>query len=149
MNAAEQANGLELATKIASVVSLFKAQFPDARADLKPWANDPDTRELVDPESIDIGFHLPGWSPKFQCRSMLVQIRWFEEPSTQLRRVIGLEVVGFNHQGEQWRVSTIDDWQFVGNAHPKDLVKTQLRDFCRQTYQLFNGEVSAEIDGER
>lgn len=140
MNAAEQAKGLELTTKIASVVSLFKTQFPDARADLKPWANDPDTRNLVDPDSIDIGFHLPGWSPRFQCRSMLVQIRLFQDPSLEQQRLIGLDVVGFNHQGEQWRLSTIDAWEFFGKAHPRDAVKTCLRDFCRQTYELFNGD---------
>lgn len=48
MNAVEQARGLEFATKIAAIVNLFKSVFPDARADLKPWANDPDTQELVD-----------------------------------------------------------------------------------------------------
>jgi hypothetical protein len=80
MNAAEQARSLEVTTKIAAVVNLFKLEFADARADLKPWQNDPDTRELVDPDSIDIGFHLPGWSRKFQSRSILVQIRLYEDP---------------------------------------------------------------------
>jgi hypothetical protein len=79
VNAAEQAIGLELTSKIAGVVNLFKAQFPDAKADLKPWANDAETRELVDPDSIDIGFHLPGWSRRFQSRSILVQIRFFSD----------------------------------------------------------------------
>ncbi len=60
MNAAEQANNVVVASKIASVVTLFKTQFPDARVDLKPWTNDPETREMVDPDSIDIGFPLPG-----------------------------------------------------------------------------------------
>lgn len=48
MNAAEQATNLELASKIATVVNLFKSEFPDVRSDLKPWRNDPETRELVD-----------------------------------------------------------------------------------------------------
>jgi hypothetical protein len=76
MNASERAEGLDITTKIASVVTLFKAQFPDAKADLKPWKNDPDTRELVDPDSIDIGFHFPGWSRRYQSNSILVQIRF-------------------------------------------------------------------------
>jgi hypothetical protein len=79
VNAAEQARGLEVTSKIAAIVNLFKSEFPDAKADLKPWTNDPDTRELVDPDSIDIGFHLPGWSRKFQSRSILVQIRFYED----------------------------------------------------------------------
>jgi len=35
VNAAEQANSIEFASKIAAVVGLFKAEFPDLRADLK------------------------------------------------------------------------------------------------------------------
>ncbi|MBD3881932.1 hypothetical protein IFO70_09210 [Phormidium tenue FACHB-886] len=140
MNAAEQANGLELATKIAAVVNLFKAQFPDARADLKPWSNDPDTRELIDPDSIDIGFHLPGWSRSLQSRSVLVQIRFYEDPIDAVRRVIGIEAAGFTHLGEQWRLSTIEDWQFVGTTQPTDELKEKLKLFCRQIFELFNGK---------
>ncbi len=139
MNAAEQAIGLEVATKIAAVVNLFKAQFPDAKADLKPWANDPDTRELVDPDSIDIGFHLPGWSPKLQSRSVLVQIRFYQDPLTETRRAIGIEAAGFTNLGEQWRMSTIQNWEFVGEKQPIEEMKEQLKEFCRQSFELFNG----------
>jgi hypothetical protein len=73
MNAVEQAINLETASKIATIVNLFKAEFPDAKSDLKPWANDPDTRKLLDPDSIDLSFHLPGWSsansPPSRCRN--------------------------------------------------------------------------------
>ena len=92
MNAAEQATNVELASKIATVVNCFKQEFPDVHADLRPWANDPDTLATVDPESIDIGFHLPGWSPRYQCRSMLVQLRCHGEKSD--RQLLGLDVVG-------------------------------------------------------
>ena len=138
MNAAEQALGLEITTKIAAVVTLFKTQFPDARADLKPWVNDPDTRELVDPDSIDIGFHLPGWSRLFQSRSILVQIRFYDDPLTDSRRAIGVEAAGFTHLGEQWRLSTIENWQFVGDPQPTDAVKEKLKLVCRQILELFN-----------
>ena len=60
MNAAEQAQGLFITSKIAAVVNLFKAQFPDAKADLTPWQMDANAQSQVDPHSIDIGFHLPG-----------------------------------------------------------------------------------------
>ncbi len=141
MNAAEQAKGLELATKIAAVVTLFKAAFPDARVDLKPWANDANTQEWVDPDSIDIAFHFPGWSRLFQSRSILVQIRFFEDPLTGDRRVIGLEVAGFTQLlGEQWRLSTIENWEFVGETQPKDTIKDSLRKFCRQVFEVFSGE---------
>lgn len=137
MNASEQAKGLELATKIAAVVNLFKGEFPDARADLKPWRNDPDTRELVDPDSIDIGFHFPGWSPRFQCRSILVQIRFYYDPVDELQKIIGIETVGFNHQGQAWRLSTIDNWQLVGAYQPAIAITEQLKYFCRQVFELF------------
>jgi hypothetical protein len=139
VNASEQALGLEVATKIAAVVNLFKSEFPDAKADLKPWANDPDTRELVDPDSIDIGFHLPGWSRRLQCRSMLVQIRFYDDPVAELRRAIGLEMVGFTHSGEQWRMSTIEAWSFGGEKQPVAEMKEKLKGVCRQMLELFNG----------
>jgi hypothetical protein len=138
VNAADQAIGLTVAAKIAAVVNLFKVQFPDAKADLKPWANDPDTRDLVDPDSIDIGFHLPGWSRQMQSRSVLVQIRFYADPLIGSRRAIGIEAAGFTHLGEQWRLSTIDHWQFVGKVEPVEPVQEKLKQFCRQAFELFN-----------
>ena len=113
MNASEMATNLEFASKIASVVNLFKFEFPDARSDLKPWRNDPQTRELVDPDSIDIGFHFPGISKSWKSRSILIQIRFYQDPINDLRRAIGVEIAGFNHLGEQWRLSTVENWSFV------------------------------------
>lgn len=139
MNAAEQAIGLEVTAKIAAVVTLFKGQFPDAKADLKPWSNDPDTRELIDPDSIDIGFHLPGWSRSVQGRSVLVQIRFHADPVDQSRRAIGIESAGFTNLGEQWRLSTVEEWQFVGLTQPSDEVKEKLKLVCRQIFEVFNG----------
>jgi hypothetical protein len=138
MNASEQATGLEVTTKIAAVVNLFKAEFPDARADLKPWRNDPDTREWVDPHSIDIGFHFPGWSPRFQSRSILVQIRFHQDFVDESQKIIGIETVGFNHRGQAWRLSTIDNWEFVGEYQPATSVAEKLKYFCRQVFELFN-----------
>ncbi|MBW4464723.1 MAG: hypothetical protein KME07_04695 [Pegethrix bostrychoides GSE-TBD4-15B] len=138
MNAAEQAIGLSVATKIAALVNLFKSHFPDAKADLKPWSNDRDTRNLLDPDSIDIAFHLPGWSRSLQSRSVLVQIRFYDDPVTETRRVIGLEAAGFTHSGEQWRLSTIENWQFRGQVEPAVAVQEKLRLFARQAFELFN-----------
>lgn len=138
MNASEKANDLEITTKIATVVNLFKKLFPDAKADLKPWCNDADTRELVDPNSIDIAFHLPGWSRRFQSRSMLVQIRFHQDPVDNSQRLIGVETVAFNHQGQAWKLSTVDNWDFLGNYLPASEVKEDLKQFCRQVFDLFN-----------
>lgn len=138
MNASEQARGLERASKIAAIVNLFKSQFPDARADLKPWRNDPDTREWVDPQSIDIGFHLPGWSPRFQSRSILLQVRFHDDPIDRTQRLIGIETAGFNHTGEAWRLSTVDRWQLVGNYPPASDIESKLKYVCQQIFELFN-----------
>lgn len=138
MNAAEQAKSIEFANKIATVVRLFKGTFPDLRADLKPWANDQDTRALVDPDSIDLGFHFPGLSRLFQCRSLLVQIRFHTDSETQVQRVIGIEVAGFDHRGKQWSLSTIHQWAFVGQVVPDGAVGSRLKDCCRKVFEVFN-----------
>jgi hypothetical protein len=72
VNAAQQATDIALTSKIASAVSLFRSEFPDAKVDLKPWSEDSGTQELVDPDSIDFSFHFPGWSRRWQSRSVLV-----------------------------------------------------------------------------
>jgi len=138
VNAAEQATSLETASKIAAIVNLFKAEFPDARADLKPWANDPDTRESVDPDSIDLAFHLPGFSRLFQSRSILLQIRFHTDGLTAEQRVIGAEMAGFDHRGKQWRLSTIETWLFEGNCSPVVQVSDRLKDFLKQALELFS-----------
>ncbi|HSM83737.1 MAG TPA: hypothetical protein VLS96_18760 [Nodosilinea sp.] len=148
MNAAEQANSIEFASKIAAVVGLFKAEFPDLRADLKPWANDPDTRNHIDPDSIDVGFHLPGVSRLFQCRSLLVQIRLYSDPDLACDRnscrVIGLDLAGFDHRGKRWGLSTIDDWTFSGEVIPDPTCRERLRKCCRQVFALFNAPPQAK-----
>ncbi|MBH8571618.1 hypothetical protein I8752_00970 [Nostocaceae cyanobacterium CENA369] len=138
MNAAEQATNLELASNIATAVNLFKFEFPDAKSDLKPWKNDPETRELVDPDSIDIGFHFPGISKSWRSRSILIQIRFYQDPINNLRRAIGIEVAGFDHRGEAWRLSTVENWSFFGESLPSSEVGEKLKQICRQILEVFN-----------
>jgi len=138
LNAAEQATNLEVASKIASVVNLFKTEFPNSKADLKPWRNDPETRELIDPDSIDIGFHFPGRSKSFQSRSILMQIRFYQDPFNDSRSCIGVEAAGFDHRGKQWLLSTVDDWRFEGATKPEPEASEKLKQFCRQILELFN-----------
>lgn len=137
MNAEEKARGLEIATKIAAIVNLFKQQFPDVKADLKPWHNDPDTINLVDPDSIDIGFHFPGWSRKIQSRSILVQIRFHYDEIDQTHKLIGVESAGFNYTGEAWRLSTIENWQLEGKSPPAEEIRERLKYFSCQVFELF------------
>jgi len=138
VNAAEMATNLEFASKIATIVNLFKFEFPDARSDLKPWKNDPQTRELVDPDSIDIGFHFPGISKSWRSHSILIQIRFHQDPLNDIHRAIGVEVAAFNHLGEQWRLSTVESWSFVGKVQPSLEVQEKLKQFCRQILEVFN-----------
>ncbi|AFY31236.1 hypothetical protein [Calothrix sp. PCC 7507] len=142
MNASEQATNLELTSKIATVVNLFKFEFPDAKSDLKPWKNDPETRELVDPDSIDIGFHFPGISKSWRSRSILIQIRFYQDPINHSRRAIGVEVAAFDHRGEVWRLSTIEDWSFAGVSVPSSEVGDKLKQICRQILDVFNHQIS-------
>jgi hypothetical protein len=137
VNAAKQATDIALASKIASAVSLFRSEFPDAKVDLKPWAEDLDTQELVDPDSIDFSFHFPGWSRRWQSRSVLVQIRFYEDAVESTRSFIGLEVAGFDYRGKQWRLSTVEDWQFEGDIQPQPEIADKLKHFCRQIFELF------------
>ena len=146
MNAAQQATNIALASKIASAVSLFRSEFPDAKVDLKPWAEDIDTQELVDPDSIDFSFHFPGWSRRWQSRSILVQMRFCEDAMTisdgifelTTRNFIGLEIAGFDYRGKQWRLSTVSDWQFEGDLQPQPEIADKLKEFCRQIFELFS-----------
>lgn len=137
MNASEQAKGLQITTKIAAIVNLFKQYFPDGKADLNPWHNDPDTINLVDPDSIDIAFHFPGWSRKIQSRSILLQIRFHQDSVDKQQRLIGIETAGFNHTGEVWRLSTVDNWQLEGRSLPTEEIREKLKQFCRDIFQLF------------
>ncbi|MFM5887605.1 MAG: hypothetical protein ACKOQS_04825 [Dolichospermum sp.] len=138
MNAAEQATNLEFASKIATVVNLFKYEFPDVKSDLKPWHNDLETRELVDPDSIDIAFHFPGVSKSWRCRSILILIRFYQDPITHHRRAIGVEAAGFDHRGEVWRLSTVETWSFIGDSVPLAVVGEKLKQVCRQILEVFN-----------
>lgn len=144
MNAAERANSIALASQIAAAVNLFRAAFPDVRVDLKPWLNDADTQAAVDPDSIDIGFHFPGYSRSCACRSLLVQVRFFADPVEDTQRAIGVEVAGYDHRGQQWRVSTIDAWQFEGSTQPNPEQGDRLKTYCRDVMELFNGRSSSD-----
>ena len=60
---------------LASVVTLVRHHFFAAQENLMPWRDDPQARLWSEPESLDLAFHFPGWSPRLQCRSLLLQLR--------------------------------------------------------------------------
>ena len=78
MNAGETVCSVEQARVIASAVTLVRRHFPAAKENLRPWRDDAQTRQWSEPESVDLSFHFPGWSPRLQCRSLLMQTQRLE-----------------------------------------------------------------------
>jgi len=149
MNAAEQARSVELAQRIAAVAVLFRRFFPDARANLTPWRDDPQTRAFAEQESVDLSFHLPGWSPRSQCRSFLVQLRLEQAPAAGERsqpRLLGLTIRGLTYDAERWRLATLGDWQPTGSHPPQPAVVEALQAFAREVFALFEPDRSAGGD---
>jgi len=153
MNAADQARSLELAQAIASAASLFREHFPDARANLNPWRDDPLTRAFGEQETLDLSFHFPGWSPRTQCRSVLVQLRLAEAPGygqlalTGRPRLLGVTLRGLTYERERWSLATVGDWRASGSHPPTPAVETVLQQFCRQLFALFEAPATDQGDG--
>jgi len=150
MNAADQVRSLELAQAVASAATLFREHFPDARANLNPWRDDPLTRAFTDRESLDLSFHLPGWSPRSQCRSFLVQLR-LERPAAagdRRPRLLGVMIRGLTYESERWRLATVGDWRFSGSHLPQPEVGDSLRQVCRDLFALFDAEAAEAEDEE-
>jgi len=148
MNAADLARSPEMARAIASAAALFRLHFPDARANLTPWRDDPVTREFQEEESVDLAFHFPGWSPRLQCRSLLIQLRLREPPSQAgpggTPRLLGVLISGMTFQGEQWRLATVGDWQPRGPQPPQPEVARTLQQICRELFDLLAPEAPGE-----
>ncbi len=140
MNASDQAQSLALAQAIAAAAALFRTHFPDARANLAPWRDDPLTRAFAEQETVDLSFHLPGWSPRSQCRSFLVQLRLDGAPTAGPRpRLLGVVIRGLTYESERWRLATMGDWQPSGSHLPQAEVSHKLQQFCRELFDLFGG----------
>ena len=143
MNAADQARSPELAQVLAAVIGRFRLYFPAARAHLSPWRDDPITRAYAEEETLDLAFHFPGWSPRTQCRSLLVQLRLVQAPHSPAcrsrPRLIGVVMRGLTTESERWRLATVGDWQPSGSHLPKPEVVAQLQELCRELFALFSG----------
>ena len=137
MNAADQARSLDLAQAIASAAALFRTHFPAARANLTPWRDDPQTRAWAEAESVDLSFHFPGWNPRNQCRSMLVQLRLAGAPACGRPRLVGVLIRGLTYESERWRLATVGEWQPSGSHLPAPQVVDALQQVCRELFDLF------------
>lgn len=138
MNATDHTETYEMLSKISRIVSLFKEQFLDAHPDLSPWIHDPALRYLIDPHSIDLCFHFPGWHPTCHSHCILTQIRFSESPKSADARIIGIESMGYTHTEPYWRCcSTTNDWDFDGKSPPTLLARKKLEQFFQDVYALF------------
>ena len=144
MNAAEQARSLELAQLIASVVTLFRQRCPDARPNLRPWRDDPQTRQWTETESLDLSFHFPGWSPRLECRSLLMQMRVSAERGDDQLRLLGVLMRGMTYEGERWRLATVGEWLPEGPHLPQQKQVNQLQQICRELFELFDLNASSD-----
>lgn len=147
MNAADAVNSVGLVQALASAVTLVKQRFPAARANLSPWRDDPQTRHWLEEETLDLSFHFPGWSPRLECRSLLLQLRLKRAATRNPQappELLGVLMRGMTFDGERWRLATMGDWQPEGSYLPQREQVHQLQEICRDLFALF--EDSAATD---
>ncbi|QEY32445.1 hypothetical protein EVJ50_09660 [Synechococcus sp. RSCCF101] len=150
MNAAETVRSIDQARAVAAVVDLFRREFPAARANLTPWRDDPLTRRFSEEETLDLAFHFPGWSPRLQCRSLLLQLRLAaaagapssaaeadEQAPRSRPRLMGVLMRGMTYDGERWRLATVGDWHPSGPHLPQPEHVERLQGLCRQLFELY------------
>ena len=129
---------------LASAITLVRRHYPAATANLKPWRDDALTREWSEPETLDLAFHFPGWSPRLQCRSLLMQLRRSAGAAEDQRRLLGVLMRGMTYDGERWRLATVGEWQPAGPHLPQPEQIQRLRQICRELFELFDGCSSSD-----
>ncbi|AAQ00795.1 MULTISPECIES: hypothetical protein [Prochlorococcus] len=141
MNAADHATNLWSIQALASTGSLLKNYFPVASINFSPWREDCSTKLWFEEDSLDLALHFPGWSPRLQCRSLLIQLRVVKDQPRELPRLLGVIMRGVTFDGERWRLATVGDWQPTGSHLPQQLVvMNQLHSICRDLFLLFPSE---------
>ena len=140
MNAGESVQSVARMRALASTVTLVRRQFPAAQASLSPWRDDPQTRRWQEAESLDLAFHFPGWSPRLECRSLLLQLRLKPQAAGDAAatpELLGVLMRGMTFDGERWRLATMGDWRPEGSHLPQPEQAEQLRGICRDLFDLF------------
>ena len=137
VNAGESVRSVAQMRAVASIVTLVREQFPAAKPNLQPWRDDDQTRQWDEPESLDLSFHFPGWSPRLQCRSLLFQLRFQNNEGDEAQKLLGVLIRGMTYDGERWRLATVGDWSPEGSHLPQAEQAAQLRQMCRDLFLLF------------
>ena len=141
MNAGESVRSVAQIRAVASIVTLVRDQFPAVKPNLCPWQDDAQTRQWDEHESLDLSFHFPCWSPRLQCRSLLLQLRFQNNESDEVLKLLGVLVRGMTYDGERWRLATVGDWSLEGSHPPQAEQAAQLRQMCRDLFLLFDPKV--------
>ena len=137
MNAAEQVHNLAFANSLASAATLVRHHFPAANPNLMPWSDDPETRKWCEYSTLDLAFHFPGWSPRLQCRSLLLQLMMSSCEVDKSPYLLGVLLRGMTFDGERWRLTTMGNWEPEGSHLPQPAQKGQLQIICRDLFCLF------------
>ncbi len=146
VNAGESVRSVAQVRAVASTVNLVREQFPAAKPNLRPWRDDAQTRQWDEPESLDLSFHFPGWSPRLQCRSLLLQLRFQNHEGDEVQKLLGVLIRGMTYDGERWRLATVGDWIPEGSHVPQAEQAAQLRQMCRDLFLLFDLKVHHRDD---
>ena len=146
VNAGESVRSVAQMRAVASIVTLVREQFPAAKPNLQPWRDDHQTRQWDEPESLDLSFHFPGWSPRLQCRSLLFQLRFQNKEADEAQKLLGVLIRGMTYDGERWRLATVGDWSPEGSHLPQADQAAQLRQMCRDLFLLFDLKVHQRDD---
>ena len=116
----------------------MRHHFPAAQVNPTPWRDDPQTRLWHEPESLDLAVHFPGWSPRLQCRSLLLQLS--VQPSAEARglQLLGVLIRGMTYDCERWRLATVGSWDQEGPHLPQPQLVDHLHQICRDLFDLFS-----------
>ncbi|MEO1297301.1 MAG: hypothetical protein AAFW75_16240 [Cyanobacteria bacterium J06636_16] len=136
MNAASQAVTPELASKIAHLAVLFRAEYPDSQIDLSPWLTDAKTQSQLDPYSIDLSFYVPQWNRALACRCVLMQVSFSEDLLLPTSRLIIIQASGYHCTQRQWQFST-QDWAFAGLSIPTSAHQERFRYVISRIFEFF------------
>ena len=141
VNAGEAVDSVQLAQALASAVTLVKDRFPAVIVNLNPWRDDPQTRRWHEDQTLDLAFHFPGWSPRLECRSLLLQLhlqrRSADGESLPTPHLLGVLMRGMTYDGERWRLVTMGDWHPEGSHLPQPEQVERLHAICRDLFDLF------------
>ena len=146
VNPGESVRSVAQVRAVASTVNLVREQFPAAKPNLRPWRDDAETRQWDEPESLDLSFHFPGWSPRLQCRSLLLQLSFQNNEGDEALKLLGVLIRGMTYDGERWRLATMGNWSPEGSHLPQAEQAAQLRQMCRDLFLLFDLKVHQRDD---